>query len=245
MPTPENAATRKMEPETSTVDQHTVLIVSDDAEFSRQISGRWQSARAVPAFTLLGSDLSRVCDRDAFDLAVVGSIPPAALSQALRVLDPSRKPVILLSDQSHSAQSLRREFSRLLVLGQHQGWPDTIVLLATEVLGRADAVNRADRAERVNAILKCHATLGQYIIEMRHTLNNALTSVLGNAELLLLEPGAFSAGVRSQIDTIRNMALRMHEILQRFSSLEKEMTFAEKQAVKEQATKTQAAAVGQ
>jgi len=82
------------------------------------------------------------------------------------------------------------------------------------------------------------------MIEMRHTLNNALTSVLGNAELLLLEPGTFSAGVRSQIDTIRNMALRMHEILQRFSSLEKEMTFAEKQAAKERNSQSRATAVG-
>jgi signal transduction histidine kinase len=120
-----------------------------------------------------------------------------------------------------------------------------LLLLALEVLRRVDAVNRAQRAERVNALLKCHATLGQYIIEMRHTINNALTSVLGNAELLLLEPGTFSAGVRSQIDTIRNMALRMHEILQRFSSLEKEMMFVEKQAAKEQRTQIQAAAVGQ
>jgi len=35
----------------------------------------------------------------------------------------------------------------------------------------------------------------------------------------------------------------MHEILQRFSSLEKELTFVEQQAVKEQKLKPQAAAV--
>jgi signal transduction histidine kinase len=86
----------------------------------------------------------------------------------------------------------------------------------------------------LNAQLKCHATLGQYIIDMRHNMNNALTSVLGNAELLLLEPGAFSAGVRSQLDTIRNMALRLHEILQRFSSLEKEFLFVQKQSAREE-----------
>jgi hypothetical protein len=62
--------------------------------------------------------------------------------------------------------------------------------------------------------------------------------------LLLLEPGAFSAGVRSQIDTIRNMALRMHEILQRFSSLEKELTFVEQQEVKEQKREPLVAAAG-
>jgi hypothetical protein len=39
------------------VDQRTVLIVADDAEFPRQISARWQSERNVPAFTVLASGL--------------------------------------------------------------------------------------------------------------------------------------------------------------------------------------------
>ncbi len=72
------------------------------------------------------------------------------------------------------------------------------------------------------------ATLGRYMAEMRHALNNALTSVLGNAELLLLEPGAMPPQMREQVATIHNMALRIHEIVQRFSSLEMEMNFEEK-----------------
>jgi len=79
---------------------------------------------------------------------------------------------------------------------------------------------------------------------MRHTMNNALTSVLGNSELLLLliEPGSLSAAGRSQLETIRNMAVRLHEILQRFSSIEKEMSVIEKQAQKDAPMRTQAAA---
>ena len=68
------------------------------------------------------------------------------------------------------------------------------------------------------------------MLEMRHSLNNALTSVLGNSDLLLLEPGSFSAQTRAQIETIRNMTLRIHEIMQRFSSLEKEMNVVAQQA---------------
>jgi len=48
--------------------------------------------------------------------------------------------------------------------------------------------------------------------------------------------------VRSQIETIRHMALRMHEILQRFSSLEKELKVVSLQAAKEE--KPQSAAAG-
>jgi signal transduction histidine kinase len=178
-----------------------------------------------------------------FDLAIVGPGSRDGQRSALRALDATGSPVILATDEAHAISALRRDFSRAVAVHRHGGWTDTVVLLAVEILRRVEAVNRAERAEQVSALMKCHATLGQYVIDMRHTLNNALTSVLGNAELLLLEPGAFSAGVISQIDTIRNMALRMHEVLQRFSSLEKELMFAEMQSVKEQ--RIQAAAVGQ
>jgi signal transduction histidine kinase len=65
--------------------------------------------------------------------------------------------------------------------------------------------------------------LGRYMIDMRHSMNNAMTSLLGNAELLLLEPGELSAQSLAQIKTIHTMALRINEIMQRFSSLATEM----------------------
>lgn len=224
------------------VEKRTVLIVSEDAEFARQISARWQGERTVPAFTVLGSGLGHGLDAMTFDLAIAGPGSRDVLRPALQALEVGGNPVIVVTDEAQTIQVIRREFPRAVALHRNGGWTDTVVLLGIEVLRRVEAVNRAERAEQVRALMKCHATLGQYVIEMRHTLNNALTSVLGNAELLLLEPGAFSAGVLSQIDTIRNMALRMHEVLQRFSSLEKELMFAEQHLVKEQ--RAQAAAVG-
>jgi hypothetical protein len=44
------------------------------------------------------------------------------------------------------------------------------------------------------------------------------------------------------VETIRNMALRMNEILQRFSSLEKELNVAARQNEVEPRAKSQAAA---
>jgi len=51
--------------------------------------------------------------------------------------------------------------------------------------------------------------------------------MLGNAELLLLEPGQLSSQSLAQIKTIHSMALRINEIMQRFSSLASEMLEAE------------------
>ncbi len=95
-------------------------------------------------------------------------------------------------------------------------------------LRREEATARAPRAEHAAAARERDAILGRYMLEMRHSFNNALTAVLGNSELLLLEPGALSAQARDQMDTIHTMALRLREVMQRFSSLENELRFAEK-----------------
>jgi len=66
--------------------------------------------------------------------------------------------------------------------------------------------------------------------EMRHSFNNALTSVLGNAELLMLQSAALEPAMREQLETLHAMTLRLHEMMQRFTSLELEMQCAEKTA---------------
>jgi hypothetical protein len=96
-------------------------------------------------------------------------------------------------------------------------------LLGREILRRSQSEGRAREFERICALALAEATLGRYMVEMRTNINNALTTVLGNAELLALEPG-LPAGAQAKADAILNMALRIHEIFQRFSSIEKELT---------------------
>lgn len=235
----------------SSMDPLTVLLVSDDEAFIRQLTDRWQTERVVPTFVVAADagafrsnfDLAIVdCAKDDVRTAALGSpvqrnSAPSSdhdtLRSQLSQVENTGRPVITFARTSETLEFLRRQFPRVLALCRHDSWPDTVVTVAIEILRRVEAVKRAERAEQLNLSLKRNATLGQYVIDMRHSLNNALTSVLGNAELLLLEPGAFSAATQSQLDTIRHMALRMHEVLQRFSSLEKELSFAEKQTLKE------------
>jgi signal transduction histidine kinase len=222
------------------VDPRSILIISDDPSFSRQITDRWSDQRATPRFAI-SRNLDKTLDLNTFDLFIVGAGVVSALKRVMRALD-AGMPVIFVATSAEQAESLREEFPRLLVLPTHEGWAETVVLLAGEILRRVDAVARAERTELVNAHLNRNATLGQYVLDMRHAMNNALTSVLGHSELLLLEPGAFSAAIQSQLDTIRNMALRLHEILQRFSSLEKELLFIERHDAREKSKEIQMAA---
>ncbi|HXP16754.1 MAG TPA: hypothetical protein VN868_06600 [Terriglobales bacterium] len=225
------------------MDQPTVLIISDEPEFSRAVMDRWQAEREAPAFTLMSGDLCRDLDGAGFDLAVVGPVRTRVAS-LLQVLDPADKPVLLVRKEKQGVEEASKTQPGIRVLKQQEGWLDALVLVSSEILRLGEATVRARRAEEAGNTLQRQATLGQYMLEERHTLNNSLTSVLGNSELLLLEPGSFSASARSQIETIRNMAVRIHEILQRFSSIEKELNAVEKQAENEARTRGRAAGAG-
>jgi len=204
----------------------TVLIIADDPEFTREVIARWQMERTVPLFTTMSSDLWSEAGNAASDMVVLG--PRLESSVVARLLDSFSQPVICVNEHAQYLQSLREKSPRTLTVQQREGWLDTLVMLATEILRRVEAVHRAQLAEEICEKSQREAVLGRYMLEMRHSLNNALTSVLGNSELLLLEPGTLSSDVRDQIDTIRNMAVRMHEIIQRFSSLDSEMKIAMK-----------------
>ena len=230
--------------EAGIVDTPTVLIISDDVEFSRRITARWQMERNVPTFTLLSGDLWPRFAADVFDVAIVGQLRRDLLSVVLEPLHSTGQPVFCLCQDAATAQLVRDRWPRVTILRPTEHWLETLVLAAAEAVHRSRAESRARTVELSCVTLQREATLGRYMLEMRHNMNNALTSVLGNSDLLLLEPGSFSAQTRSQIETIRNMTLRIHEIMQRFSSLEKEMNVVAQQAVQESGRMYAAAAAG-
>ena len=212
------------------MNQETVLIISDDAEFPRVVMSRWQAERTVPAFTLLTGELWNGAKAAAFSLAVVGPLFKNRTAAVLDKLEAAGAPAVFVSTDGKAIRTVRANCPRAVALQQHDGWLDAVVLISSEILRRVEATARAQRAEQAASARERDATLGRYMLEMRHTFNNALTSVLGNSELLLLEPGGLAAQARDQVDTIHTMALRLREVMQRFSSLENEMRFSEKES---------------
>ena len=222
----------------------TVLIISDEVDFTRRVTARWQMERNVPTFTLLSGDLWPRFAVDVFDVAIVGELRRDLLSVVLEPLHSTGRPVFCVCQDAATGQLVHERWPRIALLRPSEHWLETLVLAASEAVHRSRAESRARSAEAACATLDRQATLGRYMLEMRHNLNNALTSVLGNSDLLLLEPGSLSAQTRAQIETIRNMTLRIHEIMQRFSSLEKEMNVVAQQAEQDAGKSYAAAAAG-
>ncbi|MFZ2083380.1 MAG: hypothetical protein WAU92_02725, partial [Candidatus Sulfotelmatobacter sp.] len=225
------------------VDHPTVLVISDDVEFSRSIIARWQAERNVPAFTMLSGDLwPRSVDN--FEVAIVGPLRRELLSLILEPLHSTLQPLFCICQDAATARLVRERWPRTSVLRHDENWLDGLILGAGEAVQRAAAEARARAAEQNCSTLEQQAMLGRYMLEMRHGLNNALTSLLGNSDLLLIEPGSLSAQARGQIETIRNMTLRIHEVMQRFSSLEKEMNVVARQAERDSGKVRVAVAAG-
>jgi len=207
------------------VERPTVVIISEEPEFSTAATRRWLQEPNVPSFILLETTSSSRLRGDRFDLAVIGGVRPESIPRVLEAIAPSGKPVIHVSrSNGHSPRA-----SNLVSLPEIQPWPDLLVTLATEVLARERACAELTVRMESSARIEQQATLGRYMLEVRHNLNNALTSILGNSDLILFDQAQLPPMTRAQVETIRNMGMRMNEILQRFSSLQKEMDLIESQ----------------
>jgi hypothetical protein len=234
----------------------TVLILSRDPAFSREITAHWPRDPAGqgdgPEFVVLDQAFRGGLESSHYDLAIVDAVLPVKRSRKKKD-ELVAKPAI---DNASDAESLSRDVKHALVAAGKAAlvihsepgpdfcsvdgaviavrreagtWPAMAGLLGSEILRRSQAECHARDAERICHTALAEATLGRYMVEMRTNVNNALTTILGNAELLAHEPG-LPAKVQTQADALRNMALRLHEIFQRFSSIEKELSFAARES---------------
>jgi signal transduction histidine kinase len=204
-----------------------VLILTDETEFARLLTACWQADRHPPGITVLGSDLWKAHDVLPHDLVVVGPLLHGKLSDVLRSLEPAAAVILCAPADSRELSQLRSRYPRLVHIPLREDWTQTLLLVAGESLRRTEALRLARQAESKATRNERYATLGRYMTDMKHNVNNALTSMLGNAELLLLEPGQLSKESLAQLKTIHSMAMRINEIMQRFSSLASEMREAE------------------
>ena len=204
-----------------------VLILTDEPEFARLLTACWQAERQSPRITVLSSDLWRQHEANPQELIVVGPVREGKLPGVLQALEPAAAVILCVPPDSLEFSQLRAKHPRLVHVPLHEDWAHTLMLVAGESLRRTEALRMAKQAESRAAKNEHYATLGRYMMDMKHSVNNALTSMLGNAELLLLEPGQLSAQSLAQIKTIHSMALRINEVMRGFSSLASEMREAE------------------
>ena len=205
-----------------------VLIVTDETEFGRQLTARWQTEPRVPALTQVSSDLWNPASAAGYDLVILGPLAGHRAPGILQSFGPAG--VLCLCVAQNEDERARAEAAQgsCLVLPRQNDWAGAVVLLAGEILRRTAAQKRAERAEYAVQSLERRAALARYMLEMRPAFNDALTSAMGNADLLLLESVGMSAESLERARTVHRMTLRLNEMMQRFSSLASELRLIEK-----------------
>ena len=205
-----------------------ILIISDDTEFVRALSARWRTEKDSPGITAVSTHFSGQANPFGYLLVVVGPLregtafPPAP---ALH-LDST---VCAVGDL-RSLASVRARYPDWLLLPEYPGWTEALLSVAREVLRRTAAEKRAREAELINHAHQRFGVLGRSLLEARPGMVNALTSLLGNADLILLSEEPLPAECLEQVRTIRTMALRINEMVQRLSSIENEMELNERKS---------------
>jgi len=205
-----------------------LLIVSDEPEFGRLLTARWQTEPRVPALTQVSSDLWNPANASGYDLVILGPLARHRVSGILESFGPAGVAAVYVVENEREAAEAGSRNPECVVLLRQNDWLSMVVLLAVQMLQGIAARRRAENAEKAARVLQRRAALGRYMLEMRPGLNDALTSALGNADLLLLESAGLHSEPLDRIRTLHRMILRLNEMMQRFSSLASELQLIEK-----------------
>src|SRR6266850_2401361 len=145
----------------------TVLILSSDPAFSRELTESWPEGGEAPEFVLLEEDLCRELRRDTYELAIAEAINPEKRANLRQALAAAGKPAIVVhSDTADDSFSIH---GPILELGRGlQSWPAMPALLGREILRRTQADARASESDRLHSAATAEATLGRYMVEMYH-----------------------------------------------------------------------------
>jgi hypothetical protein len=205
-----------------------ILIVSDDSKFVQSLTARWREERESPSITAVSVEVSRQASATGYELVVVGPLRQGSALHASPALAPNS--LVCLVGEVESLKKVRDKHGDWLLLPEYPGWTQTLFIIAREVARRTAAEWRAREAEMTNLSEKRFGVLGKSLLEARPGMINALTSLLGNADLILLSEEELPADCREHVRTIHRMSLRLNEVVQRLTSLENELELSERKS---------------
>ena len=214
--------------------EQTVLLISDDANLCARTRSELQAREGKLRVAMVSSvDAARL---------VVEDEAPAVILLEESAVNGSRErgerlrldavvsslagyaPVVVLGNEARPA-----ELDALVAAGaaDYVGLPETSLPAAADLVERRLRQSRQVEASVSAAKTEVSAAANAHAVEefgqlLRHELNNPLTGILGNAELLLSEvrrknDGRLPQGGQMRLETITALAVRLRETVRRLS----------------------------
>ena len=212
--------------------EHTILLVSDDAELCAAARREFEAKEE-------GLRVAAVCTVDAARRIVEDTAPSVILFEQTSLIPEGEGPLGKVPRLNSVVSSLAIH-APVVVIGAAEQQSELAFLVEA---GAADFVERAGGClpialEKVERRLR-HAQQtgsdaqqfngGKNVVSgeafgelLRHEMNNPLTGILGNAELLLAEvrrknDGRLPSGGQQRLETIAALAVRLRETIRRLS----------------------------
>lgn len=194
--------------------EHIALLGISDAALVRRLSVKLQRPGCV-CHLPVAENLTRLRERLAeatpavvlVDEAILGEFP---LETAVREIAKFAPAVVL------TAPKRQTELASLVALGEVDFVPrvgDFAPLVASLIERRFRWAERADGAPGPFS----QELPGDFPEILRHEINNPLTGILGNAELLLAHRERLSAWAAQRLETIVDLSVRLRETIRRLS----------------------------
>ena len=207
-----------------------VLLITDDTVFRSKVVELWHADANPPLLICLPSDLTPRGEIAWCDALILGPVEPERLANALLASAVAPAAVAFLP-WGVSLQEVQKANPNLVPLHCSDDSAEAAVQIGRSLLRRTASERKLSLAELNARDCSRDAALGRFMLESRHSFNNALTTVLGTTELLLLlDSSKLNEEQREQIRTVHAMAMRLYQMIVRFSALEAEMRLAESQA---------------
>jgi signal transduction histidine kinase len=190
-----------------------VLVISDIPDYATTLACSDSKACLLTSDEVLSAAPLRA------DACVVVGVAQERAESCIAALHPHCLMYLLFANEADGISHAR-------VLHVPNARPDAAVVRAfVHLLAELHCAHQHVKEAEQNAQREQqHAALGRYMLQVRHEVNNVLTSIIGNTELLQMRDAESDpVECSEQLDTIHAMSLRLHEILQRFSSLDAEM----------------------
>ncbi|MBV8208374.1 MAG: hypothetical protein JO041_16435 [Acidobacteria bacterium] len=198
--------------------QPTVLLISDDRNFAPELISAWQRCGPAPDFVCMTGEVPAGEGTSSFSLAIIGPVNAARAEAALERLARVARPVILVTRDPQVLTMARTSAAAPISIRRLGDWRSAVVRCAAACLGHAPEPSRfADDHSGQRELL-----LGRCLVETRHALNNALTSIIGNAELMLAGTQDLPQEIRENAATIYEMSLELHAMFRHMAALESE-----------------------
>jgi len=213
------------------VTEQTILLISDDAELWAAVHREFEAKEEAPRVTTVSTlEAARRILQDAAPTVILLEERAVLAESEDRVENSPRLSLVVSALAVHAPVVVigAADHQRVLATLVAAGAADFVVGSHGLPEGLQCVERRLQRARRLSAKAKEFATVAEaadgdaFGEILRHELNNPLTGILGNAELLLAEvqrknDGQLPQHGQQRLETIAALAVRLRETVRRLS----------------------------